>query len=120
MVISLSLTHPLCGHLRRGRNRVLRSEDGGRSSRAIAKFRHIIAAMLLRRFEGSLPLVGLAMGLIGCNASVVQRQRLESDYPLDRARAAVALAEAGDTNAVQKLVDLLEDDDRAVRLYAIL
>ena len=55
-----------------------------------------------------------------CNSAAMQRQKLASDYPLDRARAAVALAEAGDKDAVHKLIDLLDDDDRAVRLYAIL
>jgi HEAT repeat protein len=39
---------------------------------------------------------------------------------LERALAAVRLAEAGDAGAVHELVDLLEDSDRAVRMYAIL
>lgn len=56
----------------------------------------------------------------GCTSNAIQRQRLGSDYPLDRVRAAVALAEAGDADAVHRLVELLEDDDRGVRLYAIL
>jgi hypothetical protein len=45
---------------------------------------------------------------------------LRSDYPVDRARAAVALAEAGDPQAVDRLVSLLEDNDRGVRMYSIL
>jgi hypothetical protein len=38
---------------------------------------------------------------------------------LERAEATVRLAEAGDVGAVHKLVDLLDDPDRAVRMYAI-
>lgn len=68
-----------------------------------------------------LVIVGVLCGLlVGCSSTSGERGRLNSRYPLDRARAIVRLAEAGDTNAVHKLVDLLEDSDRAVRLYAIL
>jgi len=55
--------------------------------------------------------------LTGCQAP---RDRLTAAEPLERARAVVALADAGDTAAVQELVNLLEDPDRAVRMYAIL
>ncbi len=40
--------------------------------------------------------------------------------PLERAQAVVRLAEMGDTSAVHLLVELLEDPDRAVRMYTIL
>ncbi len=56
----------------------------------------------------------------GCNSSGAQRQQLVSPYPLDRVRAAVQLAEAGDAQAVDLLIELLDDRDRGVRMYAIL
>jgi hypothetical protein len=59
-------------------------------------------------------------GLSGCDRSVGRRQQLASANPLDRAQAAVKATEAGDLVAVHKLVDLLEDSDDAVRMYAIL
>lgn len=65
-------------------------------------------------------IVLLAVGGLGCRASPRDPRWLASDYPLDRVRAAVALAEAGDARAVPRLVDLLADDDRGVRLYSIL
>lgn len=55
----------------------------------------------------------------GCN-SAAKREQLVSPYPLDRARAAVHLAEAGDTEAVDLLIELLNDQDRGVRMYSIL
>jgi HEAT repeat protein len=55
----------------------------------------------------------------GCN-SAARREQLVSPYPLDRARAAVQLAEAGDTEAVDLLIELLNDQDRGVRMYTIL
>ncbi len=61
----------------------------------------------------------LALALPGCDTNRARREQLQSLYPLDRARAAVQLAHAGDPQAVQALVDLLEDDDRGVRLYTI-
>ncbi len=45
--------------------------------------------------------------------------RLRSPDPLSRAAATVTLAETGDLEMVHRLVDLLEDRDAAVRLYAI-
>jgi hypothetical protein len=45
---------------------------------------------------------------------------LESTNPYERARAAVARAEAGDQTAIHRLVALLGDDDDGVRLYSIL
>jgi hypothetical protein len=59
-------------------------------------------------------------GLPGCDRSVGRRQQLASANPLDRAQAAVGTSEAGDLVAVHKLVDLLEDPDDAVRMYAML
>lgn len=56
--------------------------------------------------------------LSACTAS--RREDLSSRYPVDRARAVVKLAEAGDVSAVHRLVELLDDDDAAVRMYAIL
>jgi len=68
--------------------------------------------------------VSLAAGALwlspGCNSAAAQRARLASPYPPDRARAAVRLGEARDADAVAKLVDLLIDPDRAVRMYSIL
>jgi len=55
----------------------------------------------------------------GCGAAA-KRDQLASPYPLDRARAAVHLAEAGDSGAVDLLVELLNDHDRGVRMYSIL
>lgn len=63
-------------------------------------------------------IVLLAMALLagGC----ANRGSLASRFAPDRARAIVLHAERGDAQAVHTLVDLLEDDDQAVRLYAIL
>jgi len=57
--------------------------------------------------------------LAGCDAAA-RREELAAPYPLDRARAAVRLAEAGDAQAVDLLIDLLEDQDRGVRMFSIL
>jgi HEAT repeat protein len=56
----------------------------------------------------------------GCHTSGAGREQLVSPYPLDRVQAAVQLAEAGDAQAVDQLIVLLEDRDRGVRMYAIL
>jgi hypothetical protein len=56
----------------------------------------------------------------GCDHSSARRQKLASPYPLDRVEAAVQLAEAGDTGAVDRLIELLDDRDRGVRMYTIL
>lgn len=58
--------------------------------------------------------------LPACHSSEARRQQLVSPYPLDRVQAAVRLAEAGDEQAVDLLIELLADRDRAVRMYAIL
>ena len=62
--------------------------------------------------------VGIAFWL-GCDQGAARRRQLGAGNPLDRAEAIVRVSEAGDIHAVQRLVDLLEDSDRAVRLYAI-
>ena len=59
-------------------------------------------------------------GLAGCRSASNRREQLASSNPLDQVTAAVRLAEAGDAQAVHRLVSLLEDRDRAVRMYAIL
>ncbi len=59
-------------------------------------------------------------GLVGCDAAAAQRRELGSGNPLDRARGVVHVSEGHDAKAVHKLVDLLEDQDAAVRMYAIL
>ena len=56
----------------------------------------------------------------GCRSGAAQRRHLSSPNPLERAKAVVQLAETGDRVAVHKLVELLEDPDRAVRMYTIL
>jgi HEAT repeat protein len=58
--------------------------------------------------------------LTGCGSSAMQREHLVSPYPPDRARAAVQLAEAGDAEAIDLLIELLTDQDRGVRMYTIL
>ncbi|TWT46073.1 hypothetical protein RAS1_25200 [Phycisphaerae bacterium RAS1] len=61
-----------------------------------------------------------AAALAGCNSAEGRRRALQSSDPVQRARAVVQVAEARDLEAVHKLVDLLEDPDRAVRMYAAL
>lgn len=69
-------------------------------------------------------LVGVEWGLnlcaTGCAPAESRRRELQSSDPVQRARAVVQVAEARDREAVHKLVDLLEDPDRAVRMYAAL
>jgi len=45
---------------------------------------------------------------------------LRSSNPLDRARGVVKVAQRGDAGTAHRLVELLADDDPAVRMYAIL
>lgn len=45
--------------------------------------------------------------------------RLQSDNPLDRSQAIVAATEGHDTAAIHRLVYLLDDQDIAVRMFAI-
>ena len=59
------------------------------------------------------------IGVTGCDTAS-SRAGMTSGYPLDRVRAAVACAEAGDAEAVDRLIELLNDNDRGVRMYSIL
>lgn len=63
-----------------------------------------------------------ALLLIGgaCSSRSDVRRQLGAPNPLDRAVAAVEVAEERDPQAVHRLVDLLEDSSAAVRMYAIL
>lgn len=61
----------------------------------------------------------LAVTISGCQSPATRREELNSTYAPTRARAVVASAEAGDATAIHKLVDLLADEDRGVRMYAI-
>lgn len=71
-------------------------------------------ARLIARLAG--PVAGLLCLLPGCRSSAAAR--LSAPDPSERAVAIVALADSGDASAVHKLVDLLEDRDRGVRMYA--
>ncbi|MGD8452358.1 MAG: hypothetical protein PVJ57_11115 [Phycisphaerae bacterium] len=62
----------------------------------------------------------LLLATVGCRSAASDRERLASANPLDQVTAAVRLAEAGDATAVHRLVALLGDRDRTVRMYAIL
>ena len=71
-------------------------------------------------FAGAVCLAALLLAQAGCRSTQVDRDHLRSPYPLDRARAAVQAAENGDGQAVDLLIDLLEDDDSGVRFYSIM
>lgn len=64
-------------------------------------------------------LIALTGGVWSCGGPPA-RADLRSGNALDRARGVVAVAEAQDDLAVHKLVDLLDDSDRGVRMYAIM
>ncbi len=66
-----------------------------------------------------LALLVSALGLVGACHRQLIHERMESEYPPDRAAAAIETAERGDVESVPRLVRLLEDADPAVRLYAI-
>ncbi len=85
-----------------------------KSRRRRGNRRRSLAALL-----GLTALTFAPLALDGCTASDVYRTRLRSSNPLERAKAVVALAEMGDAESVHHLVDLLEDRDPAVRLFAI-
>jgi hypothetical protein len=61
-----------------------------------------------------------AMGVCWSSCGTLVRPSLNSPDPQARIAAAVQAGESGDQEAVPLLVDLLEDEDGAVRLYAIL
>jgi HEAT repeat protein len=73
----------------------------------------------VRCATGLLVLMTLA-GVISCDTAAANRRALLSESPLERARAVIAVAEAGDRAAVHTVVDMLDDQDPAVRMYAIL
>ncbi len=60
------------------------------------------------------------IALPACASPAFLRDDIQSENPADRILAIRAVAEAGDTGSVPLLVDRLEDEDRAVRLFAIL
>lgn len=55
-----------------------------------------------------------------CTSPAFIRDDIQSENPADRVLAIRAAGEARDAKSVPLLVDRLEDEDRAVRLYAIL
>lgn len=59
-------------------------------------------------------------GALGCDTAAARRRALAAENPFDRAHGVVRASEGRDMGAVHKLVDLLEDPDSAVRMYAIL
>ena len=73
-----------------------------------------------RRVRCTMSVTILLLGVTACRSPASQRERLASSNPLDQVTAAVWLAESGDATAVHRLVNLLEDRDRTVRMYAIL
>jgi hypothetical protein len=64
-------------------------------------------------------LIALTCGAWSCGGPPA-RADLRSGNALDRARGVVAVTESRDDLAVHKLVDLLDDPDRGVRMYAIM
>ncbi len=66
---------------------------------------------------GRLGWSGLLAVTVGCIGGY--EPDLQSPDPAARIRAIVDVAEAGETSAVPALVDRLEDEDEAVRFYAI-
>jgi hypothetical protein len=73
---------------------------------------------IVRAAPLALATFGIAFTL-GCDLGAARRRQLAAGNPLDRAAAIVQVCEAGDVTAVHKLVDLLDDSDIAVRMYAI-
>ncbi len=63
-------------------------------------------------------LAGMCAAPAGCRAT--GGERMTSTNPYERAQATVRRADAGDPAAIDGLVALLEDEDPAVRMYAIL
>lgn len=64
-------------------------------------------------------LASAAITFFGCASGVTHRELLKSPSAYERAAASVQSAEAGDGEAVHALVDLLDDRDDGVRMYAI-
>jgi hypothetical protein len=68
--------------------------------------------------RSSLCLLGL--GLVGCSSSRPYQAGIQSDDPHERILAIREAADSNDTSCVPLLVDRLEDEDEAVRFFAIL
>ena len=76
--------------------------------------------MLMRRSQARTVVVaGFLLVLAGCRQRDY-RHDLRSANPLDRAAGIRGAVDARDRSAVPRLVGLLDDDDPAVRMYAIL
>jgi HEAT repeat protein len=58
--------------------------------------------------------------MLSCGGASREIATMHSVNPLDRALAAVQAANSGNAQSVGALVDLLEDPDPGVRMYAIL
>ncbi|MBN2447676.1 MAG: HEAT repeat domain-containing protein [Phycisphaerae bacterium] len=74
-------------------------------------------AIIPRRSLGPL-VIAMTLSVVlgaGCQSA----GDFDSLNPYDRTRAIVVRAEAGDATAVHRLVALLDDEDSAVRMYAI-
>lgn len=77
--------------------------------------------MICKRLACSLWFLGLACVICGCSASSAQlRRQMESINPSDRIDAVVEAARRHDKSLTPALVDRLDDEDPAVRMYAIL
>jgi hypothetical protein len=63
----------------------------------------------------------LAGGLLSCRASTEKvRSELVSGTPVQQVSAAVTVAKRGDVQSIPELIALLDDNDPAVRMYAIM
>jgi hypothetical protein len=62
----------------------------------------------------------LCLALIGCAGAKPNRADISSDDSNERIRAIKAAGEAKDVHAVPLIVDRLEDEDSAVRFFAII
>lgn len=77
-----------------------------------------VPARKARALSVTLTILAVPLVLPACSPGARARAEAQSLYPLDRARAAVQLAEAGDCRGVDVLINLLDDDCDAVRMYA--
>jgi hypothetical protein len=77
--------------------------------------------LMSHRALGLVLLVPIVLGTIGCRLGASPYPVfLESPDPHQRIEAIMNAAKAGDRTMVPRLVDRLEDEDEAVRFYAIL
>ena len=66
-------------------------------------------------------MLGFSTGVVGCRSQHGRNSpRLEAQDPGERIAAIIRAAEQGDRGSLPGLVDRLEDEDPAVRFYAIL